>query len=149
MGVDAGFAEFVALRKSLLARRPSIRGPLPVTTTTEPPTISAADGRTSASDASQAGYLRTWLGTAVVYTPCGTGRELLRALEHERVLVPSSLVSGTEQARALVPQLHPVTAILPPRSSAAPNARAITASALTRWQLDGLRVVGMPALTHA
>jgi len=86
------------------------------------------------------GYVSTWQGTAlVVYVPdCALRQVLFRALVDERILVPASLVTGTIHARTAVPRLHSVTALLPPWSEAAPEARRIALSTVTGWGMDDL-----------
>ena len=85
-------------------------------------------------------YLRAWHGTAlVVYVPDTALRQaLFQALVDERILVSASLVSGTVEARAVVPRLDSVTALLPPWPSTAPEARRIALHALTDWEADDL-----------
>ena len=85
-------------------------------------------------------YLRTWRGTTLILYVSDTAMRhaLLRSLVSERVLVPSSLITGTVEARAGAPRLRSVTALLPPWPSAVVQARRIAVRTLGDWQVEGL-----------
>jgi len=100
-------------------------------------------------------YLHAWHGTAmVVYvSDAELRRTLFGVLVSEHILVPNSLVTGTIEARAAVPGLHSVTALLPPWPSAVPQARAIALQALTDWKVcelaDASALVTTELVTNA